>query len=378
MLRVDAILGIALSSVIIGLMVPFLLGALLGENGMFAQIFALLITFIIYLIMVFLLTILVSSVTSSYKFSRFTENVQENALGELLVSNEVEIKDSINQESMPEEKNTFGLHTFKNSASTLGSFYTKFEDTQRKNILEKSGDSGRATNNLGAVTINEKSDFLDIKMAGFEDKIKTEESGAIMNINLEQDSTSVGRSSFPVTETAGYNNDIEGLLLRHSYIETQTMEDKNDESNFYNKSVEEAATTEEIFQLEKQCSNDNVMSDNNDKKISTIDHTIVKQTSEIHNSREIDSLSADDYINKAFYLKQKGDIEGAISNYMLALDKKPSQEMVFWAVLDVCAIYKSLGQGELAKDILGSYIESYGKDMDESVRLKIEDIYSNI
>lgn len=82
--------------------------------------------------------------------------------------------------------------------------------------------------------------------------------------------------------------------------------------------------------------------------------------------------SVDKIIDEAFNLKEKGDYEGAIINFFYALDSKPSDDVVFWIVLDICVMYKQLGQVELAKEVLASYISQYGDLMDETVRYEIE------
>jgi tetratricopeptide (TPR) repeat protein len=85
-----------------------------------------------------------------------------------------------------------------------------------------------------------------------------------------------------------------------------------------------------------------------------------------------DSLTIDECIEEAFRLKELGDFEGAIIYYMYALDKKPGRDLTFWIVLDICVMYKSLGQRELALDILNSYYDIYNDIMDISVKEEIE------
>lgn len=88
----------------------------------------------------------------------------------------------------------------------------------------------------------------------------------------------------------------------------------------------------------------------------------------VHNRN---SLTIEDCINEAFRLKGAGDFESAILYHMYALDKKPDKELTFWIILDICVMYKSLGQQELALDILNSYYETYGDTMDISVKEEI-------
>ncbi|MDP4093335.1 MAG: hypothetical protein Q8920_08240 [Bacillota bacterium] len=83
-------------------------------------------------------------------------------------------------------------------------------------------------------------------------------------------------------------------------------------------------------------------------------------------------VSIDQYIDMAFSFKEKGDFESAILNYMYALDKKPDDNLVFWVILDICVLYKEMGQTDLAREILESYVDSYGHVMDPAVRVEIE------
>ena len=86
---------------------------------------------------------------------------------------------------------------------------------------------------------------------------------------------------------------------------------------------------------------------------------------------ETDEASVDSYIDEAFRFKQEGDYESAILYYMYALDSKPEDSLVFWVILDICVLYKEMGQIELAKQILESYVELYGNVMDTQVRDEI-------
>lgn len=88
----------------------------------------------------------------------------------------------------------------------------------------------------------------------------------------------------------------------------------------------------------------------------------------VHNRN---SLTIEDCINEAFRLKGAGDFESAILHHMYALDRKPNKELTFWIILDICVMYKSLGQQELALDILNSYYETYGDTMDIAVKEEI-------
>ena len=70
------------------------------------------------------------------------------------------------------------------------------------------------------------------------------------------------------------------------------------------------------------------------------------------------TITLEECIIEAFRHKEAGDPEGAILNFMYALDKKPQEELTFWIVLDICVMYKSLGQQELALEILNAIMRS--------------------
>lgn len=80
----------------------------------------------------------------------------------------------------------------------------------------------------------------------------------------------------------------------------------------------------------------------------------------------------DEYIEEAFKLKAEGDYEGAILYFMYALDSNPPEDLIFWIVLDLCVMYKYLGQQEMAKDILESYVNTYGSVMGSDIKAEIE------
>lgn len=90
------------------------------------------------------------------------------------------------------------------------------------------------------------------------------------------------------------------------------------------------------------------------------------------NEGEVIDLSLEACIDEAFRLKETGDSEGAILYYMYALDRNPENKLVFWIILDICVLYKTLGQQELAKEILESYASAFSAVMDDVVRLEIE------
>jgi len=92
---------------------------------------------------------------------------------------------------------------------------------------------------------------------------------------------------------------------------------------------------------------------------------------ESNNKNDLNN-KCDEFINIAFELKSNKDYQGAINNFMYALESGPSTEIVFWIILDICVLYKQLGQSDLAKEVLKSYHSKFKDIMSEEVMREIE------
>ena len=86
---------------------------------------------------------------------------------------------------------------------------------------------------------------------------------------------------------------------------------------------------------------------------------------------ESSAVTARSLVTRAFESKDGGRMEEAVGYYMEALEHEPEKEMVFWIVLDVCALYKQLGLDELAKSILEGIIGQYGSIIQPDVKAEI-------
>jgi len=133
--------------------------------------------------------------------------------------------------------------------------------------------------------------------------------------------------------------------------------------------------------------NNDIFDANNEENVATVENNFEKAVDSAENidkmgientMQDRDSLTIEECIDEAFRLKELGDFEGAIIYLMYALDKKPEKDLTFWIVLDICVMYKSLGQRDLALDILNSYYDIYSDIMDVSVKEEIENNLSEI
>ncbi len=136
-------------------------------------------------------------------------------------------------------------------------------------------------------------------------------------------------------------------------------------------SVEESNITPEEIQPEQDVMAVNEFETHVYEEIAPVADTVVSVETQPSVHIENDEASVDSYIDEAFRFKQEGDYESAILYYMYALDSKPEDSLVFWVILDICVLYKEMGQIELAKQILESYVELYGSVMDTQVRDEI-------
>lgn len=183
----------------------------------------------------------------------------------------------------------------------------------------------------------------------------------------------------PTEDTANPTEDIVGSTeeLADSIEDivgiTEEMVDSTEElvstTGYMVNPVEESVyTTVEIVGITEEMVNST-------ENIDSPTEEMVSPTEEADNSDNTAPQTAgmlDEYIDEAFNLKASGDFEGAILNYMYALEQKPEDELVFWLVLDICTLYKQLGKVDLAKNILEGYISEYGSVMSKDVKDEIE------
>ena len=85
----------------------------------------------------------------------------------------------------------------------------------------------------------------------------------------------------------------------------------------------------------------------------------------------IKQLDLGSCILKAMEYKGAGRKAEAIECYMTALEKSPTSEMVFWIVLDICALYKQLGLSTLAQSILDGLAVQFDGAIAPEVRAEI-------
>lgn len=88
----------------------------------------------------------------------------------------------------------------------------------------------------------------------------------------------------------------------------------------------------------------------------------------VDKNTEIDTL-----IDMAFTYKMQKNHELAIFTYMEALKRIDDHNLSMLIIIDICSIYKELGQSDFAKFILEDFKEKYKKVIDASIIKVIED-----
>jgi len=115
--------------------------------------------------------------------------------------------------------------------------------------------------------------------------------------------------------------------------------------------AEKSRTVKEIVDREENIDKMGI-----DENYDIVDNDVIDENNDINS-----------YIEKAFRQKENGDLEGAALSCIKILESQPGNELFFLTLLDICSIYKELGQKRLAHEILKGYAEVYGELMNPEV-----------
>lgn len=322
------VLAITGSSVVVTLLFPVIFGIFSNLSSLFSSKFGIILSylasFIIYFVLIFFFSLFISSFISDERSESIEESIK------CLAS------------KVGWQKLCYATGSWLKPAED--GQYTEIPDVspadteQGKNILEKSVDSEQNTDKMGLGEIGHNNPKIDniVEILEIYDVLKNPEDVNAMDETLVADSE------------AGYaevNLVFEDEAMFFSDETEATVESAAE-------SVAYAETQVAVEQTYLESPKGNMQE--------YTDHDLSEES------------SVEDLINEAFRLKEKGDLEGAIIYYMYALDKEPEKDLVFLVVLDICVLYKTLGQIELAREILKSYVDNYGDLMDEAVKYEIE------
>lgn len=248
-----------------------------------------------------------------------------------------------------------------------------------KNILEKSVDSKKIIDKMGIETIISDSvivdndfpinDFRDIEKQFFWDEgyFRLLSSGFEESVYaFAEDLNEYEAAEDFYEEELSYMEELSCIEEVKESIEevNETFEEANEFTEEVNETFEEVHEfTEEVDESSEEV---NEFTEKVDESIEEVKESVEESF------QEVSEPNIEEYIDEAFRLKESGDLEGAILQYLYALDENPENELAFWIVLDICVMYKSLGQVELAKDILNNYYDQFGDIMEDDVKDEIE------
>ena len=143
-----------------------------------------------------------------------------------------------------------------------------------------------------------------------------------------------------------------------------------DEESEYQSDIETAELEEivqDVEQVEEETNNLSQEQQTHDSILNISTTAIDSVADNIH----IKQLDLGSCILKAMEYKGAGRKAEAIECYMTALEKSPTSEMVFWIVLDICALYKQLGLSTLAQSILDGLAVQFDGAIAPEVRAEI-------
>jgi len=169
-----------------------------------------------------------------------------------------------------------------------------------------------------------------------------------------------------VNDISGENPGIKGDKFEETDIGFQYLIDED----YYNEDgieVSEDSEQTDIIEEEIEIQETSLFTHISDE----INVNTINETDNFDETFDAKENSIDSLIEQAFMLKSSGDLEGAILNYMNALEHDIEDQVVFWLVLDICVLYKQLGKSDLAKDVLESYVTNYGSIMNKDVKAQI-------
>lgn len=370
MLNTNTILSISLSSIAIGLMIPYLLGYILHYSGGLSLVFTLLATLLSYFVLILFMTILISSFSSKIDSVKFVEKAKDSIKGKLLSLNLFAKKEQDSSSNKGAEINEPEAILPEKASDEYINKGLSVNDETEKNILEKSVDSIENIDKMGIETIAENS----VTSANLLSEI-----GRQLDIDSDIEATKGFDESKVEVDTErsleadvseNDTNDIEDLLIRFAAADAEHLGD-DEKFEVQDPGDIEKEDIAEKLELVSETAQDNELTGYG------LDTQDVDESLEL-SGRDTESLSIEGCIDRAFILKQTGDLESAVSILMQALDKEPDDKLVFWIILDICAMYKSLGQNEFAKGILEGYLQNFEDQMDDAVKSEIQKIYSCI
>lgn len=194
----------------------------------------------------------------------------------------------------------------------------------------------------------------------------------VLLIEEKKDNTLVGNDNITENKKAENNirneNNMDNLLNDEEDISYVDFEKKSSkyEKMFLPRRMKEIKPVNDPKEQEQRDSNVSLSTE--DLETNDIVAAVTEETDK-------KALTIEQCIDKAFVLKESGRFLEAIEYNIEVLDRKPDDQLMLWVVVDICSLYKQLGNDEMAREMMQSYIESFGENMDEKTK---EELLKNI
>lgn len=135
---------------------------------------------------------------------------------------------------------------------------------------------------------------------------------------------------------------------------SKNIKNRTEKPNIIWREKELTASIEETSTAQMICEN-GMKNEPNEGEIRDTNQEVNHDMTESSEKSEIEQ-----FIEKAFEMKEKGMFLEAVDYYIKALDKKPEDDLILWIVIDICSLYKQMGQNKLAREMMQSYIDTFG------------------
>ena len=399
-----AAFSIGISSIIISLAFPFVLSHInllilnMLKNLSFSEeaniVFTLLLGFIIYLIMVCFLSIILSTIVIrkeivfSFKGSDSINELMDGKNDFNYLNNGgdehenfVDSKEIIDKMRLGDEN----IEEKDEKVEELEEIEKETADALEEEEAEE--ETAEALEEDEEETVEATEEEAEVEEEAEEEKVEEETADV-----LEEDEEETAEATEKEAEEETAEEEEETAEATEKKVEEETADVLEEDEE---ETVE--ATEEEEETAEVEDNNLIIDSEEKEKLESEIAGLIdmIEKEDEPSTEKETDEIEREDagfvekqtdiehdnakefeeYVSKAFGYKKDDNFEEAILQFTFALDNAPDEESVFWIVLDICTVYKKMGQVDLAKDILESYVKEYGNSMNEYL---IEQIKNNL
>lgn len=372
-LNLGIVISISIGSIILGFSFSPAFNAilkLLSENINVNKIIALIIS-LLTVIVVFLLLILIVSFIISICMPKKLASIDCCLVVDRLISKmrnkygNISIKDNLTKflkkiasEMQYIVKNVYNsIIKLKKPVDTNQIIDTiGIEKNQNNNLKQKSID-----------TIDTPDSVAFANLIGFMEpsrEVVCENQDSPIDANNIEQTIADNNSTYDNLEVAAYQDIVTAEISDNKINEV--------DENIFNNLSESIVEDQEVRREEVEDLNQILLSDENDAVEFVIDDDVadnIEYDEEIAESGNV--IDDDSLVLKAFISKDAGKKEVAIEYYIEALQHEPNNEMVFWIVLDICALYKQLGLSELAKSILEGLVSEYGAVIQPEVKMEI-------